>query len=50
MSDALFAFLDQNVEIPSLRRTGFMEPLKYGWLHRRLGVDSIIVRSSHVFA
>jgi hypothetical protein len=44
MSDALFTFLDQNVEIPQLRGTGYIEPLKYGWLHRRLAIDPVSVR------
>jgi hypothetical protein len=40
MADALFFYIDRNVEIPHFRMTQHIEPAKYGWFTLRLGMDA----------
>ena len=37
VADALFFYIDQNCDVPNLRNTGVIEPLKYVWMSLKMG-------------
>lgn len=41
--DALFFAIDQQCEVPELRNTGVIEPLKFVWFSMKLGTTQDVV-------